>query len=142
MRYKADWLIEGQVLALTHFEPVVTGEDFMNIAARFNAAVSQVTEPFHLVIDNRILADGPITPLAAMLHALSTLNHPHLRWIVVILPEAIKEQADQMPVQQHDQIQLRYVDSLATALQHLSAVDSSLKWERQDVDFFKNMPSD
>lgn len=136
MRYRAGWYIPGQILALTHFDSVATAEDFAGIGAATYQALQEVNRTFHLLIDNRIIADVNVASLDTMLQALPILNHPQLRWIVMVLPEAIREQASDMPVQQNGLIQLRYVDSLNTAFQHLRAVDDSIDWAKQDPDFF------
>lgn len=140
MRYRAGWYIPGQILALTHFDSVATPEDFAGIAATTYQALQEVTRPFHLLIDNRIIADVNVASLETMLRALPILNHPQLRWIVVVLPKTIREQASDMPTQQHEHIQLRYVDSLETALQHLRTVDESIDWPNHNPDFFTVQP--
>jgi hypothetical protein len=126
MRYKAGWLVQNHILALTHFEPVVTMEDFRDIARDAHMALQEVTQPFHLLIDNRIIAERTVASLDLMLKALPILEHPHLRWIVVVLPEAIKETAADRQVQRHGSIQLKFVDSLTSAFQHLVREDDHI----------------
>ncbi|MWC30747.1 hypothetical protein [Paenibacillus sp. MMS18-CY102] len=123
MRYKAGWLVQNHILALTHFEPIVTMEDFRNIATDARMALQEATQPFHLLIDNRNIAENTVATLDSMLKALPILEHAHLRWIVVVLPEAIKETAAARQVQRHGSIQLKFVDSLASAFQHLARED-------------------
>lgn len=120
MRYKAGWLVKDHILALTHFEPVVTMEDFRDIAADAHAALQEATQPFHLLIDNRIIAERTVASLDTMLKALPILENSHLRWIVVVLPEAIQETAANREVQRHGSIQLKFVDSLSSAFQHFA----------------------
>jgi len=136
MRYKADWLITQQILALTHFDSVVTPDDFAGIASDTARAIEDVENTFHVLIDNRIIESTNIAPLDLMLQAMPVMNHPQLRWIVVILPEHIKEQAQELEIQKAGDIQLRYVDSLETAYQHLRDVDNTLTWDAIDTEFF------
>jgi hypothetical protein len=138
MRYRAGWLIEGQILALTHFDPVVTAEDVAQIIALATAAIGRAGQAFHMLIDNRIIADETVASLEMILQAFPLLQHPQLRWIVMVLPEAIKDKAHTLPAQRHGQIELRYVDSLAQAFVHLQAVGGSIDWEAQDRSFFVN----
>ena len=123
MRYKAGWLVKNRILALTHFEPVVTMEDFRDIAADAHTALQEATQPFHLLIDNRIIAERTVASLDTMLKALPILEHSHLRWIIVVLPETIKETAAIWEVQRHGSIQLKFVDSLSSAFQHFARED-------------------
>jgi len=128
-------------LALTHFDPVVTAEDFVQITALATAAISGAGQAFHLLIDNRTIADETVASLEMILQAFPLLQHPQLRWIVVVLPEAVKDNARTLPAQRRGLIQLRYVDSLAQAFAHLQAVDGSIDWEAQDRSFFVNTVS-
>ncbi|MNF88483.1 hypothetical protein D3C84_709780 [compost metagenome] len=126
MRYKAGWLMQNHILALTHFEPVVTMEDFRDIATDAHMALQEATQPFHLLIDNRMIAERTVATLDSMLKALPVLEHTQLRWIVVVLPEAIKETAADRQVERHGSIQLIFVDSLTFAFQHLAHEDDRI----------------
>ncbi|MFD0672675.1 hypothetical protein [Cohnella sp. GCM10027633] len=126
MRYKAGWLVPNPILALTHYVPVVTMEDFRDITTDARVALQEATQPFHLLIDNRIIAERTVANLDAMLKALPILEHTYLRWIVVVLPDAIRETAADRQVQRHGSIQLKYVDSLTSAFQHLALEDDRI----------------
>ncbi|WP_239618003.1 hypothetical protein [Cohnella mopanensis] len=126
MRYKAGWLVPNHILALTHFEPVVTMEDFRDIATDAHMALQEATQPFHLLIDNRFIVEKTVVNLDSMLKALPILEHTHLRWIVVVLPEAVKETAAVRQVQRHGSIQLKFVDSLTSSFQHLAREDDRI----------------
>jgi hypothetical protein len=136
VRYNVGWPIAERVLALTHFEPQVTMEDFAAIVADTQAAMGQIRGPFHMLIDNRRISDTTVASLATMLQAFPLLNHPSLRWIVMILPPLIQHEAARMPVQQHGEIRLKYVGSLDTALRHLATVDATVRAESLDHAFF------
>ncbi|KRF03323.1 hypothetical protein ASG89_23035 [Paenibacillus sp. Soil766] len=142
MRYTAGWLVSNHILALTHFEPVVTMEDFQDIATDAHIALQKATQPFHLLIDNRIIAERTVATLDSMLKALPILEHTHLRWIVVVLPEAIKETAAARQVQRYGSIQLKFVDSLASAFQHLVSeddrIDGGAGMEMSWIDWISN----
>jgi len=78
-RFRAGWLIPQQLLALTHFVPEVTPEDFNQISANTTQTIAQVTGTFHLLIDNRIITNTDLAPLETMLGYMPQLNHPQLR---------------------------------------------------------------
>ncbi len=126
MRYKAGWLVQNHILALTHFESLVTMQDFKDIAADTHIALRKATKPFHILIDNRIIAERTVASLDTMFNALPVLEHPHLQWIVVVLPEVVKETAANREVQRKGSIQLKFVDSLASAFQHLALEDDHI----------------
>lgn len=137
MRFRVGWLVPKHVLALTHFDPVVTMEDFQQISVQTATALQQVADQsFHVLIDNRMIAETNQATLEMMLQAFPQLARPGLRWIVVILPESIKGQAGTMPTQQKGDIQLKYVDSLEDAQAHLAAVDERVDWATADPAFF------
>ncbi len=137
MRYSIGWPVPEHVLALTHFEPRVTSEDFAGIVAETHAALHHVKQPFHILIDNRRITDVTVSSLETMLHAFPALNHPQLRWIVVVLPTLIKHEAHRMAIQQRGEIRLKYVESLNLALHHLCAVDEMVRLDDLDRTFFE-----
>jgi hypothetical protein len=136
MRYRAGWLLHHHILALTHFDPIVTYEDFQGIAAAAQADLQEVTQPFHLLIDNRIIADRKPASLDTILQAMPVIRHPLLRWIVIVLPDSIKESAAGMDVQQSGDIRLKYIDSLESAWQLLHDIDPRLNGTELDELFF------
>ena len=136
IRFRAGWLIPQQILALTHFHPQVTPEDFAGIAQATQTALAQVTGEFHLILDNRIIADTNLATLATMLQFMPQMNHPRLRWIVMILPEVLRGTALTLPDQQYNQIHLTHVDTLPDAFKFLRSVDETIVWDKQNTDFF------
>ncbi len=136
MRYRAGWIMKNRILALTHFEPEVTPEDFRAIEADANRALGQATEPFHLLIDNRMIARTAIITLDAILKAMPSIHHPQLRTIVIVLPEAIKEQAPGIDEQRIGLIRLKYVDGLESALAYLQGEDDSIDGRAISYSFF------
>ncbi|HYF64412.1 MAG TPA: hypothetical protein VD886_16430 [Herpetosiphonaceae bacterium] len=142
MRYRVGWAVPGRVLALTHFEPIVTEPDFAAIMADTSAALATVGGPFHLLIDNRLIADQTITSLDMILHALPQLERSPLRWIAVVLPDAIKHAAAALPPQRRGEIRLKHVASLAAAFEQLASVDVGLNPGQVDQAFFEPAPAE
>jgi hypothetical protein len=136
MRYKAGWFIPQQVLALTHLVPDVTPDDFVGIVAATNACLQEVSQPFHMIIDNRLIQNEQVVSLDTILQAMPQLRLPSLRWIVMILPQSVRHTAANREGQRIDDIQLIYVDTLASALDALQALDASLNWGGASEDFF------
>lgn len=139
MNFRVGWLLPWRVLALTHFAPTVSPVEFSRIGestARLLQSV-EAGQTFHVLIDNRQIAETNQASLEMMLQALPHLEHSGLRWIVVILPESIKGQASKMPIQQKGEIQLRYVDTLEEAQAHLASVDEFVDWSRAAPAFFE-----
>ena len=136
MRYRAGWLMKDRILALTHFEPLITAEDFSNIAKDTQLALQEVTQTFHILIDNRNMAETTILSLDTMLQAMPIIRHPQLRWMVVVLPKTIRANASSVEVQRNGSIQLKYVESLDAALQHLAEADSRINASSIELSFF------
>jgi hypothetical protein len=137
-RYNSGWLIPNQVLALTHFVPDVTQEDFMSIASDSSAALeNNVADDFYVLIDNRIILNTQLAPLAMMLQAAPYMNHPNLRQVIMIIPEAYDGGAETILDQQEKGITLTHVDTLEQAYEVLGSLDTSLNWDMLDKDFFK-----
>ena len=137
VRYRAGWWVPQQVLALTHFVSDVSADDFAGIAQDTYAALQQVNGEFHVIIDNRIIANTELASLDTMLAAMPMMNHSQLRWIVMVLPEKLSGTAQQMATQQHEQIGLKHVDSLGEAKTFLNSVDETIDWEDIQIDFFE-----
>lgn len=136
MRYKAGWFIPQQILALTHLVPEVTQDDFMGILEATNACLQEAQHPFHLIIDNRIIKSEQVVSLDVILQSMPQLQQSPLRWVIMILPDPLRDTAFDRDVQQSGDVQLKYVDSLTIALDTLRGLDASLDWEARDSDFF------
>lgn len=136
MRYKAGWYIPQQILALTHLVPEVTQDDFMGILETTNACLQEAQQPFHLIIDNRIIKNEQVVSLDVILQSIPQLQQSPLRWVIMILPHTLRSTAIDRDIHQVGDVQLKYVDSLATALDTLRGLDTSLDWESRDADFF------
>ena len=137
LRFRAGWLIPNQILALTHFVPKVSAEDFAGITQATEEAIAQVDGNFHLIIDNRIIDHTELASLDTMLQVIPQLNHPQLRWIVMILPEKLTPSANRIEQQHHKQISLTHVETIADAYQFLNAKDPSLEWSHENKMFFE-----
>ncbi len=136
IRFRTGWFIPKKVLALTHFLPEVTPEDFTQIAQDTQTALAQVEGKFHLILDNHMIADTNLAALDTMLQFMPQMNHPQLRWIVMILPETLKGTAVTLPDQQYNQIHLTHVDTLTAVYDFLKSVDQTIDWSRQVINFF------
>lgn len=136
MRYKVGWFLPQQVMALTHLVPVVTQDDFIGISQDTTARLGEVTQPFHIIIDNRIIKNEQVVSLEMILQTMPQLQSQPLRWIIMILPDSLRHQAADMATQRAGTVQLMYVDSLVSAFAALRDVDASLNWDGQVSDFF------
>ncbi|XSG76525.1 hypothetical protein ACP8Y2_05875 [Herpetosiphon llansteffanensis] len=136
MNYKLGWLVEQYVLALTHFTSAISAEEFQAILAETQTYLQPIEHPFHVIIDNRMISDLNIVSLEIIMQAFPALNHKHLSWIVMILPEPIKHTAAERPIQQHETIQLIYVENLQRALDHVQHAEPKLNLSQRDQGFF------
>lgn len=139
-RYRTGWWIPRQVMGLTHFDPVVTPQDFAGILADASACIQEAERPFHALIDNRGLNNLQITPLRNMIQAFPALRHPLLQNIVVVLPAGISSQAGAIPKEQEGHLLLHHVEDLEAAIRLLKALDDGIDWDVQNQHFF--LPED
>ena len=136
MRYKAGWFIPQQILALTRLVPEVSQDDFMGILETTNACLQEVQQPFHMIIDNRIIKSEMVVSLDIILQTMPQLQQSPLRWIIMVLPHSMRDGAIDRDIQRVGDIQLHYVDTLMTALDTLQMMDASLNWDSRVSDFF------
>lgn len=136
MRYKVGWFIPQQILALTHLVPEVSQDDFVGILNATNACLPEVQQPFHMIIDNRIIKSEVVVSLEVILQTLPQLQQSPLRWIMMVLPHRVRDGAINRDIQQLGDIQLKYVDTIVAALDTLQAMAASLDWESHVSDFF------
>jgi hypothetical protein len=136
MRYKAGWFIPQQIMALTHLVPEVTADDFVGIMSATNACLQDARHPFHLIIDNRMIKSDQVVSLGVILQTISQLQQSPLRWVVMVLPHHLRDTADNREIQRIGDVQLRYVDRLATAFDVLQKEDASINWDIRVTDFF------
>lgn len=136
MRYRVGWFIPQQIMALTHFVSEVTQDDFSGIVDATNICLQDASQPFNMIIDNRIIKNEQVVALEVILQSMPQLQNLPLRQVIMILPCAIGYKAATMEVQRMGDIQLRCVDGLTAAFATLRATDASLKWGLQISDFF------
>lgn len=136
--YKLGWYIPNQIAALTHFHSNVTPEDFMGVLQTGEALLKNVDNPFHVIIDNRVVSMAAPASLSQMKEMVSFMSHPLLRWVVVVKPASLDLDTSRLPIEQVGQTQLKNVSSLAEAIVHLQAVTNDIMWETAVATFFPN----
>ncbi len=134
--YKADWVIEGRVIGLTHYTDHVTMEEFQEINAIAENLTSQVSEEFHFIIDNRNINMNSVLSLSDLQNAASYMNHPLLRAVVMILPRQMDVDADTLPIERSGGVHLKLVNEVDEAVGYLSSVDDRLAWDAVFRSFF------
>lgn len=135
--FKLGWFVPQQVAALTHFHADVVQEDFMGIVQTGQTLLSDVTVPFHIIIDNRVVGMDAPAKLSEMQAMVPYMSHPQLRWVVVVKPTALDLATSEMAVERSGNVQLKNVDSLAEAIAHLKAV-ADVDWPSAETTFFPN----
>jgi len=136
--YKLGWVVPNQVAALTHFHSDVTTADFMGIVQTGEALLSTVDNAFHVIIDNRVVdMEAPAT-LSQMKQMVPYMNHPLLRWVVVVKPEKLSLETAVLPIETDGDTRLKNVSSLEEAISHLREVTNDVEWSQADSIFFPN----
>ncbi len=134
--YRVDWYIPQQIAALTHFHPDVTAEDFLGVVQAGQVLLAAVGNEFHIIIDNRKVEMASPASLSQMKQMVPYMNHPLLRWVVVIKPEQLVVNTEDLPIEQEGETRLKNVSSLAEALTYLRQTIENLHWHQADTAFF------
>lgn len=136
--YRIGWYIPNQIAALTHFHPEVTAEDFMGVVQAGQELLQPVSNEFHIIIDNRMVGMSSPATLSQIKQMVPYMNHPFLRWIVVIKPEHLVLNTERLPIEQEGETHLKNVASLQEALSTLRQIAADLRWHMADLAFFSD----
>jgi hypothetical protein len=134
--YQLGWYVPNQVAALTHFHPDVTAEDFLGVVQAGQELLQHIGNEFHIIIDNRVVGMSSPASLGQMKQMVPYMNHPLLRWVVVVKPEHLALDTDSLPVEKEGATQLKNVASLKEAIRHLRQTTTDVRWQQADVTFF------
>jgi hypothetical protein len=134
--YQLGWYVRNQIAALTHFHPDVTAEDFLGVVQAGQELLQQVSNEFHIIIDNRVVGMSSPASLGQMKQMVPYMNHPLLRWVVVIKPNHLALDTASLPVEQEGSAQLKNVASLKEAIRHLRQTTTNVQWQQANVTFF------
>jgi hypothetical protein len=134
--YQLGWYVPNQVAALTHFHPDVTAEDFLGVVQAGQKLLQHVSNEFHIIIDNRVVGMSAPASLGQMKQMVPYMNHPLLRWVVVVKPELLALDTASLPVEQDEAAQLKNVASLEEALRHLRQTTTGVQWQQANMAFF------
>jgi hypothetical protein len=136
--FKLGWYVPNKIAALTHFHADVTQEDFMGLVKTGQELLSDTNETFHVIIDNRVVAMSAPASLSQMKQMVSYMNHPQLRWVVVIKPTSLELDTESLPVEHEGKTSLKNVSSLAEAFSFLRDQTNDIDWSKADASFFPN----
>jgi hypothetical protein len=134
--YQLGWYVPNQIAALTHFHPDVTAEDFLGVVQAGQELLQQVSNEFHIIIDNRVVGMSSPASLGQMKQMVPYMNHPLLRWVVVIKPNHLALDTASLPVEQEGSAQLKNVASLEEAIRHLRQTTTNVQWQQANMTFF------
>jgi hypothetical protein len=134
--YQLGWYVPNQIAALTHFHPDVTAEDFQGVVRAGQELLQHVGNQFHIIIDNRVVGMSFLPSLGQMKQMVPYMNHPHLRWVVVIKPGHLALDTAGLPVEKEGETQLKHVASLEEAIAHLRQTATDVQWHQADETFF------
>ncbi|GEM_PF-1062800 len=136
--YRVGWVIPNQIGALTHYTPEIMLEEFQNISGEASALFTAASEPFHVIIDNRIMDMAFLPDLDTLKKSAPYMSNPHLRYIIIVKPESMDGSARDLADYTDANITLTYVDSLDDAVALLKEQDTTLRWHEVEADFFPN----
>lgn len=136
--FKLGWYIPHKIAALTHFHADVTQDDFMGIVKTGQELLSNASETFHVIIDNRVVSMPAPASLSQMKQMVPYMNHPQLRWVIVVKPTNLNLNTESLPIEQEGETSLKNVSSLPEAISFLRQQTDGIDWSLADTAFFPN----
>ena len=136
--FKFDWFVPNHIIGLTHFHAEVIEEDIMGVMKKGQELTSAIEKDFHILIDNRVVKMPGLLSLEQLKQMVPYVNHPSLRWIVVIKPENLLLDTDSLPIEDDGEKHLKNVSSLVEAIEFLTEKAPEVKWQNTNIDFFPN----
>lgn len=134
--YRVGWVIPNQVAALTHYTAEITLDEFQSIAGEAAALLVDASEPFHVIIDNRIMNMAFLPDLSGLQGSAPYMENPNLRHVVMVKPTAMQGWAKDLPSYTDENVTLTYVDDIQDVVDLLKAEDETLRWHMVEADFF------
>ncbi len=131
--FKLGWFIPNQIVALTHYHSDVTTDDFMGVIQTGQELLSNVENEFHILIDNRVVDMSSPVSLSQMKQMVPYMDHPFLRWVVVVKPQNLALNTSELPMEQEKKIQLKNVSSLPEAIEFLRKTVDDVQWQQADA---------
>lgn len=137
--FKLGWFIPNQIAALTHPYAEITSDDFMGIVQTGQNLLEHVENEFHVIIDNRFVDMPSLASLNQMKQAVTYMNHPFLRWVVVVKPQKLTLNVSDLPIEKDGQARLKNFTDLPEAIKFLRETVSEVHWQYSDATFFPNI---
>lgn len=100
--------------------------------------LSEVKNEFHVIIDNPVVAMSAPATLEQMQQMVPYMNHPFLRWVLVVKPANLLLDTANLPIEQVGKTPLKNVASLSAAFDFLRQETNDLDWQQSEPTFFPN----
>jgi hypothetical protein len=134
--FKVDWILPQTLAGLTHFHAEITSADIMGVFEHTHALLQKVEKEFHILIDNR-LAPLPYIYSLIELQALSpVLNHPWLRYVVIVKPNHLALGSQHMDIEVSNGVLLKNVSTVQEGMDFLVRQGMVSGFEAMDLGFF------
>jgi|GEM_PF-4841666 len=124
--YKVGWVIQGQLLGITHHFASLSNSDLSHIIAE--APLEQAEANYHIIIDHRTLDHAPSSLVE--LKAGSILGDMPPQLIMIVAPHL------NLPLEDDGQTRQFYVPDLNIAAENLLMEAPELDWDHADLNFF------
>ena len=134
--FKFDWFIPGQIIGLTHFHSEVTQEDIKGVMQKGQEITKNIENDFSILIDNRVVNMAGLMTLEQMVQMVSYVNHPMLRWVVVVKPESMLIDTTSLPIEKVGEKRLKNVSSLGEAIAFLRKEMPEIQTQKASESFF------
>ncbi|AKP52867.1 hypothetical protein JQC67_09560 [Aurantibacter crassamenti] len=134
--FKTGWLVENKLAALTHFHSNISLEDIQGVLQETTQMISNLKEPFNIIIDNRLAPIDRIFSLREFQSSSSLLNHSLLNYLIVIKPLHLTLNERQKELEISNGVKLINTDSVKSAIKIVKGVEKDIQSEKIDLTFF------
>jgi hypothetical protein len=134
--YKVGWIIPDKLAGLTHFHSDIQREDVAGVFLETEKLLQNVDTPFHILIDNRLAPLNKIYSLEELQQFSAFLRHPFLNYIIIVKPDGLKLESDQIEVEEKNGVFLKNAATVPEAFDFLNEVIPDLDKDQIDSLFF------
>ncbi|PCJ64870.1 MAG: hypothetical protein COA58_11390 [Bacteroidetes bacterium] len=136
--YKVGWLVKNQLAALTHFHSNITQEDIQGVLKETQDLIKNITEPFSIIIDNRLAPINQIYSLTQLQSSSPVLSHPQLEYLIIIKPNHLTLTEKHKHIEIAKGVKLVNTSSINTSTDFLLEKNKTLSLKSINLDLFPN----
>lgn len=137
--YRVGWVVKQKLAALTHFHSDISSEDIMGVFKETERMISNTNQSFSIIIDNRLAPMNSVYSLEELQNSSSMLSHPLLEYLIIIIPNHLRLNAEQEKIEISNGVKLINTESVKNAINIIQEKKSYIVKEEIIFAFFPNL---